>query len=137
MGRFRSILVLAMLVLALMPILATAGPADDAGSVVDRWVTAFNSNDVDALVSLYAPDAILLGSTGLTRKEGSEAIRGYFARLAKSGDKVVIGDRKIVVLDDNVAYATGFYEFSAVETARRKNLGLDLAWFWSSMLMTG
>ena len=90
MGRFRSILVLAMLVLALTPILATAGPADDAGSVVDRWVTAFNSNDVDALVSLYAPDAILLGSTGLTRKEGSEAIRGYFARLAKSGSKRVL-----------------------------------------------
>ena len=58
-------------------------------------MTAFNSNDVDALVSLYAPDAILLGSTGLTLKEGSEAIRGYFARVAKSGDKVVIGDRKI------------------------------------------
>ena len=137
MGRFRSILVLAMLVLALTPILATAGPADDAGSVVDRWVTAFNSNDVDALVSLYALDTMLLGSTGLTRKEGSEAIRGYFARLAKSGDKVVLDDRKIVVLDDNVAYATGFYDSARFETARRKNLGLDLAWFWSSMLMTG
>ena len=114
MGKFRSVLVLAMLVLALTPILATAGPAEDAGSVVDRWVTAFNSNDVDALVSLYAPDAILLGSTGLTLKEGREGIRGYFARLAKSGDKVVIGDRKITVLDDNITYATGFYEFSAV-----------------------
>jgi uncharacterized protein (TIGR02246 family) len=120
MGRFRSILVLAMLVLALMPNLATAGPADDAGSVVDHWVTAFNSNDVDALVSLYAPDAILLGSTGLTLKEGSEAIRGYFSRLAKSGDKVVIRDRKIVVLDDNVAYVTGFYEFSAVRNGEVK-----------------
>ncbi|MGA8410738.1 MAG: nuclear transport factor 2 family protein, partial [Xanthobacteraceae bacterium] len=96
------------------PIAARAQqPAIDAGLVVDRWATAFNSNDVGALVSLYASDAILLGSTGLTLKEGSEAIRGYFARLAKSGDKVVIGDRKIIVLDDNVSYATGFYEFSA------------------------
>jgi uncharacterized protein (TIGR02246 family) len=119
MGRFRSVLVLAMLVLT--PVLATAErPADDAGSVVDRWVTAFNSNDVDALVSLYAPDAILLGSTDLTLKEGSEAIRGYFARLAKSGDKVVIGDRKITMLDDNVSYATGFYEFSAVRNGEVK-----------------
>jgi ketosteroid isomerase-like protein len=58
--------------LVLTPILATAEPpADDAGSVVDSWVTAFNSNDVDALVSLYAPDAILLGSTDLTLKQGS------------------------------------------------------------------
>ena len=103
------------------PIAARAQqPAIDAGLVVDRWATAFNSNDVDALVSLYAPDAILLGSTGLTLKEGSEAIRGYFARLAKSGDKVVIGDRKIIVLDDNVSYATGFYEFSAVRNGEVK-----------------
>ena len=26
----------------------------------------------------------------------------------------MIGDRKIIVLDDNISYATGFYEFSAV-----------------------
>jgi uncharacterized protein (TIGR02246 family) len=130
MGRLRSVLVLAMLVLALTPILATAGPADDAGSVVDRWATAFNSNDVDALVSLYAPDAILLGSTGLTLKEEREGIRGYFARLAKSGDKVVIGDRKIVVLDDNIAYATGFYEFSAA-----RNGDVKKSWAGFSMVL--
>jgi uncharacterized protein (TIGR02246 family) len=118
MGRFRLVLVLA--VLALIRVFSAAALADDAGAVVDRWVAAFNSNDVNALVSLYAPDAILVGSTGLILREGSEAIRGYFARLAKSGDKVVIGDRKIIVLDDNVSYATGFYEFSAVRNGETK-----------------
>ena len=97
-----------------------AGPTGDAGSVVDRWVTAFNSNDVDALVNLYAVDAILLGSTGLIFQEGNEAIRSYFARLANSGDKVAIGDRKIIMLDDNVSYATGFYEFSAMRNGEVK-----------------
>ena len=58
MGRFRLVLVLA--VLTLMPLPSAAGPADDASVVVERWVTAFNSNDVDALVSLYAPNAILV-----------------------------------------------------------------------------
>ena len=86
MGRFRLVLVLA--VLTLMPLPSAAGPADDASVVVERWVTAFNSNDVDALVSLYTPNAILVRSTGLVLKEGREAIRGYFARLAKSGGKV-------------------------------------------------
>ena len=118
MGRLRLVLFLA--VLTLMPLPCAAGPADDASVVVERWVTAFNSNDVDALVSLYAPNAILVGSTGLVLKEGREAIRGYFARLAKSGDKVAFGDRKIIVLDDNVAYATGFYEFSAVRNGEVK-----------------
>ena len=118
MGRFRSVLVLSMLLLT--PILATAEPADDAGSIVDRWVTAFNSNDVDALVSIYAPDAILLGSTDLTHKEGSNAIRGYFARLAKSGDRVAVDNRKVIMLGDNVAYVTGFYTFSAVRNGEVK-----------------
>jgi hypothetical protein len=36
MGRLRSVLVFSR-------------RADDASLVVDRWVTAFNSNDVDAL----------------------------------------------------------------------------------------
>jgi uncharacterized protein (TIGR02246 family) len=128
MGRFRLVLVLA--VLALMPVFSAAALADDAGAVVDRWAAAFNTNDVNALVSLYAPDAILVGSTGLTLKEGSEAIRGYFARLAKSGDKVVIGDRKIIVLDDNVSYATGFYEFSAV-----RNGEVRKSWAGFSMIL--
>jgi uncharacterized protein (TIGR02246 family) len=106
--------------LALTSVVVFAGPTDDAGAVVDRWATAFNANDVDALVNLYAPDAVFLGSTALARNEGRESIRGYFARLANSGDKVVIGDRKIVVLGDDIAYATGFYEFSAVREGQVK-----------------
>src|SRR5215472_10675150 len=105
MGRFGSLLVLVMLLLT--SVSATVGPADDAGSIVDRWVTAFNSNDVDALVSIYAPDAILLGSTDLTHKEGSHAIRGYFVRLAKRRDRVAIDNRKVIMLRNDVAYVTG------------------------------
>jgi uncharacterized protein (TIGR02246 family) len=106
------------LVLSSVP--AFAGPADDVGAVFDRWATAFNSNDVDALVNLYAPDAILVGTAGLTLKEGRGAIHNYFARLAKSGDKVMIDDRKITVLDNNVAYVTGFYEFKAVRNGEMR-----------------
>ena len=87
MGKVRSVPVLAMLLLALTPILATAGPAEDAGSVVDRWVTAFNSNDVDALISLYAPDAILIGLTGLTLKEGREAYAAISPNWQKAGTR--------------------------------------------------
>lgn len=112
MRRYGFVLVLVLLAFASSA--AVAAPADEVSAAVDRWATAFNANDVDALVNLYTPDAILVGSTGLAREEGSDAIRGYFARLANSGDKVVIEDRKIVSLGDNIAYATGFYEFSAM-----------------------
>jgi hypothetical protein len=48
------------------------------------------------------------------------AKRSYFDRLAKSGDKVSINNRKIVVLDGNVAYVTGFYEFKATRNGETR-----------------
>ena len=113
------------------PIAARAQqPAIDAGSVVDRWATAFNSMMLVRWSVFTHRMQFSSDSTGLTLKEGSEAIRGYFARLAKSGDKVVIGDRKIIVLDDNVSYATGFYEFSAVRNGEVKT-----SWAGFSMVL--
>ena len=75
MGRFTRILVLALLALA--PAAAVAGPAEDASALIDRWAAAFNRNDVDALVKLYAPDAIFMSSVDPSIHEGTAAIREY------------------------------------------------------------
>jgi uncharacterized protein (TIGR02246 family) len=115
MQRFGRMLV-ALVMLA--PIAASAGPSEDVASVVDRWAKAFNANDVDALVKLYAPDAVLIGPAGSTVNEGSDTIRKYYSRLEKSGDKVKMDVRKVVVLDDNVAYVAGFDEFTAVRNGQ-------------------
>ena len=122
----RSALIVAILVLT--SVVVHAGPADEVSAVVDRWATAFNANDVDALVNLYTPDAILVGSTGTVRQEGRDAIRSYFGRLANSGDKVAIEDREVVLLGDNIAYATGFYEFSALRdrAVRKTKAGFSM-----------
>ena len=122
MGTFRRVLLVVLAMLA--PVTASAGPAEEVASAVDRWATTFNANNVDALVKLYAPDAIVIGPAGSTINEGTEAIRKYYARLEKSGDKVLLGIHKVVVLDDNVAYVAGFNEFSAVrggETRKSPN----------------
>jgi hypothetical protein len=42
---------------------AFAGPADEANAVIDQWSATYSANDRDALVGLYAPDAVLLGTT--------------------------------------------------------------------------
>jgi uncharacterized protein (TIGR02246 family) len=115
MQRFGPMLV-ALVMLA--PIAASAGPSEDVASVVDRWAEAFNANDVDALVKLYAADAVLIGPAGSTVNEGSDTIRKYYSRLEKSGDKVKLDVRKVVVLDDNVAYIAGFDEFTAVRNGQ-------------------
>jgi len=98
---------------------AKADPAADAATTLDRWAIAFNANDVDALVEIYAADATLIGTAGSAVMHGRDAIRRYYDRLRRSGDEVSIGDRKIVALTDDVAYVTGDYEFSAMRNGER------------------
>ncbi|MDP9225034.1 MAG: hypothetical protein M3P18_14540, partial [Actinomycetota bacterium] len=56
----------------LIPVMAFAAPPQDANAVVDRWSAAYNSNDPDAVVKNYWPDAILLGTVSPVMSEGTE-----------------------------------------------------------------
>ena len=94
------------------PMMAFAGPPQDANAVVDRWSAAYSSNDPEAVVNNYWPDAILLGTVSPVMSEGTEAIRTYFSALRGSGNKNAIGDRRTIVLDENAVVVTGFYEFT-------------------------
>jgi uncharacterized protein (TIGR02246 family) len=112
-GQVRRLLVVVAL-LTVTPAIAFGGPAEDAHSVIGQWVEAFNANDVDSLVDLYAPDAILIGTTASNLIEGKDAVRNYFSRLEQSGDKVSIDTLKVILPLDDVAYVTGFYTFGGV-----------------------
>jgi uncharacterized protein (TIGR02246 family) len=92
---------------------AMAGPAEDANGLVDKWSATYSSNDRDALVKLYAPDAILLGTVSPVISEGTEAITKYFG--PPSGNTNVIGGRRTIVLGDNAVLVTGFYEFTRMK----------------------
>jgi uncharacterized protein (TIGR02246 family) len=92
---------------------AMAGPAEDANGLVDKWSATYSSNDRDALVKLYAPDAILLGTVSPVMSEGTEAITKYFG--PPSGNTNVIGERRTIVLGDNAVLVTGFYEFTRMK----------------------
>ena len=96
----------------MIPIPAFASPVQDANAVVDSWSAAYTSNDPEAVVKNYWPDAILLGTVSPVMSEGAEAIRSYFSPLKGSGNKNAIGDRRTIVLDDNAVLVTGFYEFT-------------------------
>jgi len=130
--RLRRLLIVALLLLT--PAIAFAGPAEDVGSVINQWTTAFNANDVDSLVDLYAPDAILVGTAGSSLFEGKNGVHDYFARLANSGDTVSVDSSKVIVLHDEVAYVTGFYTFSGV---RRGELGKTRAQFTMVVVKRG
>jgi ketosteroid isomerase-like protein len=79
--RFGRVLIVALV--SLMPAIAFAGPAEDAGLVINHWAEAFNANHVDSLVDLYAPDTILVGTAGSSLFEGKDAVHNYFRQVGK------------------------------------------------------
>lgn len=91
---------------------AFAGPAEEANAVIDQWSVTYSANDRDALVGLYAPDAILLGTTSPVISEGAEGIRKYFQELPGSGRKNTIVERRTIVLSETSVVGTGFYNFA-------------------------
>ncbi len=107
----KLIRLLSLLLMSLASTAVFAGPAEDANAVIDRWSAAYTSNDPEAIVKIYAPDAILLGTVSPVISEGTEAIRKYFSLVKGSGNKNAIQERRTIAVDENAVVVTGFYEF--------------------------
>jgi uncharacterized protein (TIGR02246 family) len=100
------------------PMVAVAGPAEDANAVVERWSTAYTANDPEAIAKIYTPDAILLGTVSPIMSEGTDAIVKYFTPTKGTGNQNKIGDRRTIVLGDNAVVVTGFYEFTRMQEGK-------------------
>ena len=57
----------------------------------------------------------LLGTVSPVISVGTEAIRKYFSLVKGSGNKNSIQERHTIVVDDNAAVVTGFYEFTRMK----------------------
>jgi uncharacterized protein (TIGR02246 family) len=106
--------VIAALIL-ISPAVASAGPAEDANAVIDRWSAAYTSNDLEAVVKNYCTNAIVLGTVSPVISEGTEAIRKYFSLIKDSGNKNSIQERHTIVIDNNDVLITGFYDFTRMK----------------------
>jgi hypothetical protein len=98
-------------IMTLTPTQSSAGPAEDAEAAIDRWVAAYSSNDLDAMAKVYAPDAVLQGTSEPQINVGAEDLRRYFKRLPGSGNKVSIQERRMFVINDTTVLGVGFYTF--------------------------
>lgn len=113
MTRFFQLVFVALMLM--LPAVAIAGPAEDANTAIDRWSAAYTSNDPEAVVKNYWPDAILLGTVSPVISVGTEAIRKYFSLVKDSGNKNSIQERHAIVVDDNAVVVTGFYTFTRMK----------------------
>jgi len=114
----RSSQIVSLALILILPSAALAGPGEEANAAIDRWSAAYSSNDPEAVVKTYRPDAVLLGTVSPVMSEGADAIRAYFAQLKGSGNKNTIDERRTLVLSDNAVLVTGFYEFTRVKEGK-------------------
>ena len=114
--RYSPFIFLALILM--LPTGAFAGPAEEANTVLDAFSAAYTSNDPEAVVRLYAPDAILLGTVSPVMSIGTEAIRKYFSMIKGSGNRNAVQERHTIVVDDNAVVITGFYEFTRMQEGK-------------------
>jgi uncharacterized protein (TIGR02246 family) len=118
----RSWLYAFVLIVALAsPVLA--GPEEDALQVVGKWAAAFRASDVDAIVALYAPDAMFLGTGSRTVVLKTEEIRQYFERalLTNRPRGAVLESHSVMALSDGAVVITGLDTTTAVRDGKTIN----------------
>lgn len=89
----------------------------DALEVVERWSTAFTQSDTDTVMSLFATDAVFIGTTSKTLVTNPEGIRHYFeSSLVQTKRYVsVLTDIVINTVSDDVATVTALNKITITE----------------------
>jgi uncharacterized protein (TIGR02246 family) len=118
-----SVLLLLGLTLLVMVPPVLAGDKEDVAAAAAEWTKLFVDDNPDAILALYAKDAVLWGTLSPTRRETPAALREYFVGAFKvlPGHKVAFGDQLIRVYGDT-AINTGYYTFSYVKDGETKSL---------------
>ncbi len=113
----------AVSILFLTALPATAEPKDEVAAATAQWMTVFAENDPDKMLTLYAKDGVLWGTLSPTVRSDPAALRAYFVDAFKAlpNAKVAFGDQLIRVYG-NTAVNTGYYTFSYSRDGEAKSI---------------
>ena len=77
----------------------------DARELVERWSSAFTQGDVNALMALFAPDAVFFGTSSKTIVADTEGIRNYFENSLLGSKRYVsvLTDIHVTILSNDAA----------------------------------
>ena len=102
-----------------------AGTKEDVAAATQAWIDAQNSRDIERVVVLYDPDAVLWGTASPTIRDSPSAIRDYFQRLPTfpAAYKAVIGEQRVRVYGDT-AINSGTYTFLSVAVRDGKPINI-------------
>lgn len=104
-------------------------PALDPEDLARFFVERANAGDVEGLVSLYEPDAILACPDGQTAV-GSEAIRQFYSELLAQRQNFEPGEQRPALRNRDLALTSSLLANGAVtaEIARKQ---ADGTWLWA------
>jgi uncharacterized protein (TIGR02246 family) len=93
---------------------------NEALDLAERWSHSFTQADVNAVISLFAPDAIFLGTSSKAIVNGTEGIRKYFENslLGAKSYVSVLTDIHVTALSDDVAIVTALNKMTITENNR-------------------
>ena len=79
-------------------------------SAIHAWIDAVNRHDLEAIVTIFAPDASFFGTSTQTLVSSSEGIRQYFDVVLKNYApfKVALGPVILSELSPDSAVITGY-----------------------------
>lgn len=103
-------------------------PARDPQDLERLLVARQRAGDVDGMVALFEPDAIVdCGDGRLLR--GREAMRAYYAGLVAAGRKFALGEQQPAMINGDLALTSTRLPDGSVtaEVARRQR---DGTWLW-------
>lgn len=103
-------------------------PARDPQDLERLLVSRERAGDVDGMVALYEPHAVLDCGDGRLRR-GREAIRAFFAEEVAAGKKFDFGDQRPAIVSGDLALTSTQLPDGSVtaEVARRQD---DGTWLW-------
>ena len=97
---------------------------NDALELAERWSTAFTQADVNSVVSLFAPDAVFLGTSSKTIVADTEGIRNYFesSLLGSKRYVSVLMDIHVTILSDDAAIIAALNKITISENNHSEDL---------------
>jgi uncharacterized protein (TIGR02246 family) len=112
---------------------ATAAPAlgmADAQSSAESYKSAVESGDIEALVSMFTDDGMIMPSD-LPAVAGKEAIRAYFTAMIERSAQVLNIKVEEAFGDGDIGYSRGV--FSSATTPKPSGEPINIVGKWSSV----
>ena len=91
----------------------------EIAAATQAWAGAMTRHDIDGVLALYDPEAVLWGTRSPTLRDNPATVREYFniLRTVPPSYKAVLGEQRIRVYGD-IAINTGTYTFSEVRDGK-------------------